>query len=370
MTLRVNVDLNSANNAGSGIAVFENEIVSRLADAPGLTLHGCANWQRAFTSADFARFTFPVTYSAYPYKLAYGCAMPLTYEFVMGQYADVNFSCTYNQPFLRFKAPLVSTIHDTILLRVGEDPAEVKKHEEVLKHTVSISDRIITVSESSKRDVVELLGAVPEKVHVVSNGVDLSRFLTPLDEQREHAVRARYGLPEHYVLYFGSNRPHKNLDRLLEAYALLSKNLRDEFGLVLTCSDGALHAKAKELGIGERVTFTGFVADGDLDVVYRLASALIYVSLYEGFGIPVIEAQAAGVPVVTSNTSSLPEVAGSSALLVDPFSIEAIAAAIEEVLSSPDIARRLRKLGLKNAGRFTWDRSASQVINLLRLYES
>lgn len=369
MTLRVNVDLNSANNAGSGIAVFENEIVSRLVDAPGLVLHGCANWQRAFVASDFSRFNIPVTYSAYPYRLAYGYAMPITYEFTMGSDADVNFSCTYRQPLLRFRAPLVSTIHDTILLRVGEDRVGVEKHAEILRHTVAVSDRIITVSESSRRDIVDLLGVDQERVHVVNNGVDLERFSAPLNELRARAVRERYGLPARYVLYFGGNRPHKNLRRLIEAYALLPADLRHEFGLVLTCTDSALRARAEELGIVGQVTFTGFISDEDLDAVYRLASALAYVSLYEGFGIPVIEAQAAGVPVITSNTSSLPEVAGGAALLVDPLSIEDISSAILRVLSSSDVALRMRRLGLKNSERFTWDRAAALVADILRLYE-
>ena len=367
--MRVNVDLMSANYFGSGICVFENEIVKRLSKMPEFDLHGCASYMRAFTSKDYARFTFPVTYSAFPYKLAYNLSWPFSYETIMGYRPDVNLFCTYCLPNFKFREPVIGTVHDIILQKVNNEPAEViEKYDAQVRHCIEVSDTIVTVSNATKQDIVEYYGLNPDKIFVVPNGVDCSEYAVELTEKDKTRIREKYGLPEKFILYFGAVRKHKNLERLLKAYAMLPGRIREEYKLVITRKENALERLAADLKIGKNVVFTGFIDDGDKVALYKLAEVSMFVSLYEGFGIPVIEAQAAGTPVITSNVSSLPEAAGEGAILVDPYSVENIACELERVIESSTLREQLIKMGYANAQRFSWDAAANQMAKVVRRY--
>ena len=227
------------------------------------------------------------------------------------------------------------------------------------------ADAVVAVSGCTKRDAVQTYGLDEAKIRVIYEGVN-SRFRTrPRDVIS--AVRHQYGLPERYILSVGTIEPRKNLTSLLEAYRELTDG-GSEFKLVIVGKKGWLYEgffrKLRELGLKNEVIFPGFVPDEDLPAVYSAADLFVFPSLYEGFGLPVLEAMACGVPVITSNTSSLPEVTGEAALLVDPKSVEALTRAITDVLENKELRDELRVKGPRQAAKFTWEKAAHQTADV------
>jgi glycosyltransferase involved in cell wall biosynthesis len=181
-------------------------------------------------------------------------------------------------------------------------------------------------------------------------------------------------LPEHFILFLGTLEPRKNIVRLLEAYALWlhkrSASTKDAPTLVIAGAKGwfyeTIFARVNELGLAEHVIFPGFVPTEELPWWYRAAELFVYPSLFEGFGLPVLEAMACGTPTITSNASSLPEVAGDAALLIDPEDAEGLAGAMAHVLAEPEVAAKMRAAGLRQAARFSWARTAEQTAAVYR----
>ncbi|MBP8002030.1 MAG: glycosyltransferase family 4 protein [Chloroflexi bacterium] len=228
------------------------------------------------------------------------------------------------------------------------------------------SQAIITTSASTRQDIGHYLGVAMAKVQVVYPGLDHARF-RPLDlsaRQREEIART-YNLPPRFLLSVGKIQPRKNLARVLQAFREVRRTDSDVH-LVLVGSRGwmneAVDALMAEPDIAAAVHFTGFVPDEVLPALYNLAEIILFPSLYEGFGFPVLEGMACGVPVITSRTSSLGEIAGDAALCVDPLSVEEIAAAIQTLLHDPTLAYSLRQKGLAHAQPFTWHRCARETI--------
>lgn len=218
-------------------------------------------------------------------------------------------------------------------------------------------DRIIAISESTRRDIVHFLKVPSSKVEVIYCGVD-DQF-RPLEDRAEvERFRAAKGLPDRFLLYLGTLEPRKNVERLVDAYALLRRDGITSHKLVLAGAKGWLYdrifARVRELGLMEHVQFASYVPYPELPLWYNAADIFIYPSLYEGFGLPPLEAMACGTPVVTSSVSSLPEVVGAAAVTVDPLDTGALAAAIAEVLSQPSLRERLRTEGPRQAARFSW----------------
>jgi glycosyltransferase involved in cell wall biosynthesis len=184
-------------------------------------------------------------------------------------------------------------------------------------------------------------------------------------------VRRRYDLPERFVLFVGTLEPRKNLMRLVQAYAGLPASVRRHVSLVIAGGPGwlseTLRREVAERGLADRVRFIGYVRDEDMAPLYSLATVFAYPSLYEGFGLPVLEAMACGVPVLTSNVSSLPEVAGGAAVLVAPTDVDAIADGLTQLLDDTALAAKLVARGLEWSTNFSWDRCARET---LAVYES
>jgi glycosyltransferase involved in cell wall biosynthesis len=227
------------------------------------------------------------------------------------------------------------------------------------------SNRIMTVSEASKRDILEYYKVPPEKIDVIYNGIDDRFCQTPAEEDFVR-VRERYQLEDPFVLYAGNVKPHKNLKRLIEAFDILRQ--KEEFENVKLVMIGDEISKYAVLRhavhrhkLHKHVRFLGFVPHRTLAVLYRLAGVFVFPSLYEGFGLPPLEAMASGTPVITSNVSSLPEVVGDAAILIDPLQPEAIADAIRRVLTDETLREEMRQRGLERARAFSWERSIARV---------
>jgi len=224
---------------------------------------------------------------------------------------------------------------------------------------------VLADSESTRNDVIELLGASPDRVRVVYPGVD-ARFRRVQDAQALAGVRQHYHLPERFVLGVGTLQPRKNLQRLIEAYAQLE--LSADIKLVVFGGTGWMYEgifqRVEELGLQDAVCFPGYAADEDLPALYTLADLFAFPSLYEGFGLPPLEAMACGTPVVTSNVSSLPEVVGAAALTVDPYDVKALANAMWRLLNEPSLRSTMVQRGLAQAREFTWSRAAEKLLHV------
>lgn len=265
--------------------------------------------------------------------------------------------------------PSVFTLHDLTcrLMPAAHTPLNRWFHLLLLPHFLRQAAAVIAVSECTRRDAVRLYGLDEGKVHVVHEGV--SPHFRPAGAAEVAAVRRKYGLPERYILHVGTIEPRKNLVTLLDAWAALRREGAPQ-RLVIAGRRGwrcgAFFARLRELGVEEEVTLPGFVEETDLPALYSAADLFAFPSLYEGFGLPVLEAMACGVPVVCSCTSSLPEVAGEAALLLDPHDPAAWAGAMGRALADPALREGLRAAGLAHARRFTWQAAARRTQQVYR----
>lgn len=269
----------------------------------------------------------------------------------------------------------VVTVHDLGYLHYPEAhlPAARRYLDWSTRWSARQAVAVLADSAATKADLVRAYGIAAEKVHVVHLGRDegLARAADPAAlAAAAAAARARYGVGPRYLLYVGTLQPRKNLARVIAAFAILAgRPAADGVQLVLAGKQGWLYedlaAQVNRLGLAGRVLFPGYIADGDLPALLSGALAFVYPSLYEGFGIPVLEAGACGVPVITSNTSSLPEVAGDAALLVDPHDVDAIAAAMERLLTDDALRAELIRRGHENVKRFSWEKCARETLAVL-----
>ena len=226
------------------------------------------------------------------------------------------------------------------------------------------SRKILTVSEASKRDIIRFLNVPADKVVVVYNAIDERFRVAPSDEAIAR-VRERYQLDHRFVLYVGNIKPHKNLVRLVEAFDRLRARGFDDLTLLIIGDEisklPALRRAVHSHKLHKHVRFLGYLPDDTLAVLYRLADVFVFPSLYEGFGLPPLEAMACGAPVVTSNVSSLPEVTGDAAVLVDPYDAASIADGVAKVLTDPALRDEMRVKGVARAREFSWERSVSRT---------
>ncbi|HZL48548.1 MAG TPA: glycosyltransferase family 1 protein [Solirubrobacteraceae bacterium] len=254
----------------------------------------------------------------------------------------------------------VVTVHDLIYARFPEAHAGIrdKGMKVLVPQAVRRSHRVIADSRSTREDLIELIGASPERIDVVPLGLGGVRREAPLPERE---LRERFELGERRVLLsLSAKRPHKNLLALIGALALLPGEGRPL--LVLpgyhTAHEAELRERAAQAGVAADVRFLGWMSGPEIEGLWAIAAAFVFPSLYEGFGLPVLEAMARGVPVACSDASSLPEVAGDAALLFDPRQESAIAEALRRLLNDAALCERLRARGLTRVAEFTWERSA------------
>jgi glycosyltransferase involved in cell wall biosynthesis len=263
--------------------------------------------------------------------------------------------------------PYVVTIHDCIHLRFPQYLPNRMAHayaRAMMTMAARRARRILTVSEASKSDILHYLGVDGSKVEVVPNALD-ERLAAPPGEEDITRVRERFLLTSPFILYTGNIKPHKNVDRLIEAYSILRRRGFDDVKLLIIGDEVSKYPNLRRLvhrfQLHGQVRFLGFVPDATLAVLYRLASVFVFPSLYEGFGLPPLEAMAAGTPVITSNVSSLPEVVGDAALLIDPMDAGALADAMARVLGDPALRADLVRRGHARVETFSWERSVGRV---------
>jgi len=265
--------------------------------------------------------------------------------------------------------PTVLTVHDLIFRHLPEHHKRLNRW--YLNATLPLYCRrathLIAVSEATRQDVIAAYGLPPEKITVIHEAADPQ--FRPQSPERIAAARARYQLPETYLLYVGTIEPRKNLTRLLHAWEPLYR-AGEAPPLVIVGKRGWLvedfYTALEASPAREGIRFTGYVADEDLPALYAGARAFTFLSLYEGFGLPPLEAMACGAPVLCSDTSALPEVVGDAALTVSPTSVDAIREGLRRLLTAADLRADLRERGLHRAAAFSWERAAAETYRLYR----
>ncbi|GIF25436.1 glycosyl transferase family 1 [Paractinoplanes tereljensis] len=278
--------------------------------------------------------------------------------------------------FVRYPLPLgsraVAIIYDLSFVLHPEHVA--RRNREFLTRyvplTIEKSEHIVTISENSKREIVEFYGTDPDKISIVSPAIDHS-FFYPRPSNEINAVAAKYNIKKAYILYAGTLEPRKNIRSILDAYAKLPAEVREKYSLVLAGGKGWLDQDIKnrldELQHMDIIT-TGYVPDEDLPALYSGATVFVYPSLYEGYGMPPLEAMACNTPVIVANNSSLPEVVGDAGVLVDAYDVDSLVMYLEKVLGDPALAAELRRRGLERARSSNWDESARRLLDVINKY--
>ncbi len=368
--LRVAVDYRPVEGKRAGIGRYVYEILRRI--------HGRADVRLAlFTSralspvllvensVDLDRPASRVKVP-FPFKklVRLGYSEPKAYGILEKTRVEILWGTNYFFPTHLATGPWkrVVTVHD-LASRYYPEALEAPMLGQLnrLEEHLAAADKVLAVSETTKRDLVKLLNVAPGKIEVVYNGV--SERFRRLDGVPER-VKLQYRLPERFLLFVGTVEPRKNLPRLIKAFDAAARNI--PHALVIVGAKGwkaaPMYRAITESPFRDRILFTGYVDDDDLPALYNLADALVYPSLYEGFGIPVVEAMACGTPVMTSNGSALAEIADGAAVLVDPLDVGRMGEAIERVVGDDGLRADLRANGFERARRFSWDVAASQVV--------
>lgn len=263
----------------------------------------------------------------------------------------------------------IATVHDLIPYVLPDTCGKsyLDKFTDEMPYIVESCDRIITVSEYSKQDIIKYFGIPAEKIEVVYLAAD-SRFRMMQKEKAWNFLKKEYNYSNDYILYLGGFSPRKNVDGLLEAYGRIYKELPGYYELVLLGASKDNHyelrKKVEDMGLSDRVVFAGYVPYEHLPYFYNCASLFVYPSLYEGFGLPPLEAMTCGTPTITTNVTSIPEVVGDGAVMVNPYDTDDLTDNIIELLSDIDLREQLTRKGLRRAYSFSWKKTAIETIKV------
>jgi glycosyltransferase involved in cell wall biosynthesis len=369
LTPRIGIDYTAAIQQGAGIGRSVRELVGALAATkPSLPL------KLFVAGARRAALPPPPGHSTYhPSRLSelnlvrlwHRLNLPIPVEWWTGP-LDLFHAPDFTLPPTRRGVKTVLTIHDLAFERYPAEamPGMLDYLKRVVPRSVRRADRVIAISAATARDLVDVYGTPPEKIEVIPLGVT-DRFHPRAGEGEAAAIHARYHLPPGpLILTVGTLQPRKNHLRLVQAFARVAA-LYSDLTLVIAGAPGwgyeAVEREVAHLGLNDRVVFTGRVDDADLPALYRASTVFAYPALYEGFGLPPLEAMACGVPVLVGNTSSLPEVVEQAGLLVDPFDVDALSAALDQLVGDDALRIDLSQRGIERARQFTWTRAADQT---------
>ena len=313
------------------------------------------NALKEYTAAENASIDACKGFPGRLYKLI-SLVLPLPYRWFLGKRSDVTHFFNYIvPPFVRGKT--VVTVHD--LTYITHPETMDRKTRIILKMTAKRSmkraDKIIAVSQFTKSEIIKYLGIAPEKIEVIYNA-DIER------------VKEKYGIEGDYFFYLGTLEPRKNLERLINAYAVLLAKHKKLPLMVIAGKKGWLYEKifedVRQLNIEDKIIFTDYVPTEDAPILMNGAKAFLFPSLYEGYGMPVIEAMACGTPVLTSDCSSLPEVAEGCAVMIDPLSVESLTNGLEQLYLNEALCSDLSTRGRKIAEKSIWKTQAGKLYDI------
>ena len=385
--MRIGIDFTAAAQQGGGIGRLTRNVIGALAQldrhneyrlfvAAGGRAEG--EWQvgslgQAFQTSHHPNFRLrTVPLSDHALAVAWHrLRLPLFVELFTGR-VDLFHSPDFTLPPV-LRARTLVTVHDLSFLRVPDcfPDGLLRYLETAVPRAVRRADHVIADSHATCLDLIELLGAPQGKVSVIHSGVE-PRFHHMSDTasgETMATVRCKYDLPQRFVLSVGTIQPRKNLARLVEAFGrLIAQRPTLDWDLVIAGGKGWLYEEvfeqARVPGLEGRVRFIGFVDDADLPALYNLAGLFVFPSLYEGFGLPPLEAMACGVPVVCSKVSSLPEVVGDAALTIDPLDVTGLAEAMRRAIEDASLRSSLVQQGRARAAQFTWSKAAQELLKV------
>ncbi len=297
--------------------------------------------------------------------------IPVPYSGFFGKKADITHFFNYIVP-PGVHGKTVVTVHDMVCKAF---PETVRGRTRLmlaagLKGSMKRADIIVTDSEFSRSEIVRYYPEFREKIRVVPCGVDLEKFHPCNEPERIPAVKRSLGIEGDYFLYVGTIEPRKNLERLINGYCILTRNVNDPPKLVLAGAKGwlcdSIYARVQQLGLEKNVIFTKYVPAEDMNPLMCGALAFVFPSLYEGFGMPPLEAMACGVPVLTTDAASLPEVTGDCAVICQPCSSKSIAKGLYRLYSDKKLCESLSRRGLARAREMTWDKSAEKLYSVYK----
>lgn len=366
--MKIALDYTSAARQRAGIGRYTRSLIRALAQYDTTNQYALYVPRDAQYLDDTRAFPKNFRITRAPLSERYMVAMwqraqiPLPVEIFTGR-SDIFYSPDFVLPPTRAKKKIL-TVHDLSFKRVPETAVPNLKWylEDAVPRAVQRADLILADSDATRADLIELFDAPAARIQTLYSGYD--EFFHPITTEHELArVRTTYQLTKPFVLHVGTIEPRKNLARLIQAFARLPQ--RGEIELVIAGGRGwmydEIYAAPQKFGVSASVRFIGFTPDADLPALYSLAELVAYPSLYEGFGLPVLEAMACGAAVVTSNNSSLPEVAGDAALLIEARDVDALAFAMQKILDDSSLRAQLKQRGLVQAQKFSWQKSAQQL---------
>ncbi len=371
--MRVAIDYTPAYEQGGGIGRYVRELVAALARVDAETDY------RLFVSGARRRDLSPPPGSNFQWtptpisplwlaRLWHRARVPLPVEAFTGR-IDLYHATDFVLPPTLPDTRTLLTVHDLSFARVPESasPSLRAYLDRVVPRSVARADHVLADSQATKDDLIALFGVSPDKITVLLSGVD-SRFRRVDDPATQARVREKYAIGGRpYIFAVGTVQPRKNYSRLIEAVAGLRDKGHD-VDLVIAGGKGWLedpiYAAIRDHGMSDHVHMIGFADDADLPALYSAARCLAFPSLYEGFGLPILEAMACGTPVVTSNVSSLPEVAGDAALLIDPYDLDALTDALERLVNDEELRSQLGLRGTRHVHFFRWERAAMKLKNI------
>lgn len=299
--------------------------------------------------------------------------IPIPYSTFFGKDSQVSLFFNYIIP-PGVHGKKIAVVHD---MAYRAYPETVRKRtrrflELSLEKTCREADQIITISKFSKKEIMRYLSVDGKKIAVVPLGVDRHYYHPNYSEREVQRIKHKYGLDGSYFLYLGTIEPRKNVERLIRAYAAVNRRKKDVPPLILAGKKGwlyeGIYRAVEELHLQDKVKFLGYVTIQDAPKLMKGALAFVFPSLYEGFGLPVLEAMACGTPVITSRAASLPEVAGEAGILVDPLDMEELACAMHRIMEDAALRKQLGEKGVVQAQKFSWKRTAEQIERIIDLF--
>jgi glycosyltransferase involved in cell wall biosynthesis len=391
--MKIGIDYTSAATQGAGIGRYTRELMRALLALPSHNRYSLfyASRQRiqhsAFSNQHSTIRRLPF-HDKWLMRAWQRLRLPIPVELIVGR-VDLFHSPDFTLPPTLPGVPTLLTVHDLSFIRDPDSawPSLRAFLNRAVPRSVRRATHVLADSQATRYDLVELFGTPPEKITVLYSGVD-ERFKPVRDQVEIDRVCAKYQLPRPFILSVGTLQPRKNYGRLIEAFARIIQqpstppraqaerskaestsargSAQDAWHLVIAGGTGwmveSIFEHVKRLGLEGRVHFPGFVDDADLPALYSAADLFAYVSLYEGFGLPLLEAMACGTPVIGASTSSLPEVIGAAGLLVDPRNVDDIARALQQLIDQPALREKSIGLGLERAQAFTWGQAARDLL--------
>lgn len=373
MPLRVGLDLRHARDFGIGSYI--RNLIGAFARLPDPQ----AKFLLIGRPEDFATLgRLPNFFELHPYLRAdSGLIHQLSFPYFCRKLKADVIHIPLNIVPIAMPRPYVVTVHDLSTLLFADEKNGARHNYKLwrARHGLARAARVIAVSNATRTDLEDLLTVAPNRIEQIYNAIDPQFLLPPAPEADQKRALERYGITYPYLLYAGNIRPQKNIPRLIEAFAVLRDELSShpiyrELRLVIIGDEISKHASVRRAVVQTRtqaaVRFLGFVPFETLRAFYQGAQVFTFPSLYEGFGLPPLEAMACGTPVVTSSVSSLPEAVGDAAVMVSPENVFAISRGIKEALLDLELRRELREKGYRQVQRFQWERTAEQTMAVYR----